>query len=48
MNISLALIAEEHFLYGSLAEEAASGNNEAWPIVKLEKLMASRPVILPA
>lgn len=23
MNISLALIAEEHFLYGSLAKEAA-------------------------
>lgn len=48
MNISLALISEEHFLYGSLAEEAAAGNNEAWPIVKLEKLMALRPVILPA
>lgn len=48
MNISLALIAEEHFLYGSLAKEAAAGNNEAWPIVKLEKPMALRPVILPA
>ncbi len=39
---------EEHVLYGVLAKEAAAGNSEAWPIVKLEKPTALRPVIFAA